>query len=295
MNRLWLGPVLLVLMLPVPLCAQTATKTSQSGTGAITTTPDPTVEKEKPPKSREKTDFHLEMGGFYSPFVPGHGSLNWRGWDVRLTYTGIKRIAPFGGVARISNGNGSQSAYSIGSYLTFTKWFYAIWGISAAQQAKIQFSPHRRYDVAGIFSVPKVKGMAFSAGLTELPAYGNSGGGRIIALGDIYYWRKFIFSGSVNLNFARPGNQRSVSGQFSATYGLLGKYYLAGGMSGGGAAYMLIADKPFEVRYQTFGAFAILTKWLAKHAGITCRYDYSRIVDSHSERHAIRTGLFYEF
>lgn len=295
MSRFYSGLFLLTLLLPPAVSAQTTSNTAQSGTGAVVTTPDPTLADKKTPKNPDVKDFHLELGGFYSPFVPGAGSNNWRGWDVRLTYTGIRGIAPFGGVSRIGNGQGSQSAYGVGSYVTVNKWFYTIWGISLAPKSGTEFSPHRRYDVAGILSVPKVKGMALSAGLTILPAYKNSGGGRIIALGDIYYWRKFIFGGSVNLNFAQPGNRRSVSGQFAATYGAQGKYYLAGGMSGGGAAYMLITGVPFEVRYQSIGGFVSLAKWFSKHAGINCRYDYSRILASDSQRHSFRTGIFYEF
>jgi YaiO family outer membrane protein len=278
------------------LFAQSTTNTAQTGTGAVATTPDPNAaNKNQTPKNPDKTDFHLELGGFYSPFVPGPGSNNWRGWDARLTYTGIKRIAPFGGVAQIGNGNGSQMAYGVGSYVTFTKWCYAIWGVGFAPTANTEFSPHRRYDVATLFKVPKVKGMVFSTGFTELPAYKTSGGGRIISLGDIYYWRKFIFSGNVNLNYAQPGNRSSVSGQFAATYGTQGKYYLAGGASGGGAAYMLITGVPFEVRYQTVGGFVNIVKWFSKHAGVNCRYDYQKFVDSDTQRHAFRMGIFYEF
>ncbi len=295
MYRFFYGLTLLGLLLAPGASAQTTSGKEQSGTGAVTTTPDPTVSKDQKPKSPERTDFHLEVGGFYSPFVPGPGSSNWRGWDARLTYTGFKKIAPFAGMSRISNGYGSQSSYGFGSYVTVNKWFYSIWGVSLAPKSDTEFSPHRRYDVAGIFAVPKVKGMALTAGVTILPEYKNSGGGRIIALGDIYYWRKFIFSGNVNLNIAQPGNRRSVSGQFATTYGTQGKYYVAGGMSGGGAAYMLITGVPFEVRYQSVGGFVILTKWLAKHVGINTRYDYQKVLDGGFQRHSFRLGLFYEF
>jgi YaiO family outer membrane protein len=286
---------LLPWLLSAALWAQTTGSSTQSGTGSVDATAVPAAGSGQASGSADKTDFHLELGAFYSPFVPGSGSLNWRGGDFRLTYTGIKHIAPFVGLAGIGNGFGSQLAYGVGSYVTVNRHFYAIWGISAAQETEQQFSPHRRYDLAGMFAVPKVKGMVFSLGWTEMPAYRTSGGGRIFALGDIYYWRKFIFAGNVNLNFARPGNEHSVSGQFSTSYGMQGHYYVAGGMSGGGAAYMLITGAPFEVRYQTVGVFAIVTKWFARHAGINCRYDYQRIIDSDSQRHAIRTGFFFEF
>ncbi len=295
MNRYTAGLLILAFLLAPPLLAQSTTSTTQSGTGAVDTTSNPVVKVKKKDNASEQPNFHLEIGGFYSPFVPGRGSLNWRGWDARLTYSGFKRFAPFGGVSRISDGNGSQFAYGVGSYVTFNKWFYAIGGASFSPTRDTEFSPHRRYDVAGLFAVPKVKGMLFTTGLTVLPEYKTSGGGSILAIGDIYYWRKFIFAGNANINFAQPGNRRSVSGQFAVTYGLQGKYYLSGGMLGGGAAYMLITGTPFEVRYQTVGGFLLATKWFAPHVGINFRYDYSKIIDSISQRHSFRTGLFYEF
>lgn len=273
------------------LQAQTAGASAQGGTGVADTAQAPAPQSSQP----ERTDFHIEGSLFYSPFVPGSGSENWRGGDFRLTYTGIPRIAPFVGVARIQNSHGSQLAYGAGSYFTVNRHFYMIGGVSASQETEVQFSPHRRYDLAGYVAVPGVEGMALSIGWTELPAYRDSGGGRIIAIGNIYYWRKFIFSGSLNLNFARPGSQRSVSGQFAATYGTQGRYYVAGGMSGGGAAYMLVTDEPFLVKYQSLGTFAALTKWLAPHAGLTFRYDYQHIIESVAERHSLRIGAFYEF
>jgi YaiO family outer membrane protein len=289
------GSLLLFGMLTTASYAQAAGASTQSGTGAVDATQVPAPPASQPAQKAERTDFHLEGGVFYSPFVPGSGSQNWRGGDFRFTYTGVKRIAPFVGVGRISNSDGSQFAYGVGSYFTVNKYFYLIGGFSASQESEVQFSPHRRYDLAGFVAVPRVKGMAVSVGWTELPAYRTSGGGRIIAIGDLYYWRKFIFSGSVNLNFARPGSEKSVSGQFSTTYGMQGHYYVAGGMSGGGAAYMLVTGAPFLVQYQSLGAFGILTKWFAPHAGVTFRYDLQHIFDSNVQRHSFRLGAFYEF
>jgi YaiO family outer membrane protein len=289
------GFLALVLLLNSPIIAQSTVGKTQPDTGAVDAASTPVAKVEDNAAIVKQPKFHLEIGGFYSPFIPGSGSLNWRGWDTRLTYTGIKRLAPFGGISRISTGKGSQNAYGLGSYVTFNKWFYTIGGASFAPTMDTEFSPHRRYDIAGFYAVPKVKGMLVTTGFTVLPAYKNSGGGRILALGDIYYWRKFIFSGNASINFAYPGNRRSVSGQFSVNYGLQGKYYIAGGMSGGGTAYMLVVDEPFEVRYQTVGAFLIMTKWIAPHSNINFRYDYSTIIDSNAERHSFRTGLSYEF
>ncbi|MBN2320799.1 MAG: YaiO family outer membrane beta-barrel protein [Acidobacteria bacterium] len=290
------GSLLLFVGLVAPAVrAQVAGASTQSGTGVADATPTPTPQANRAAEPPKKTDFHIEGSLFYSAFTPGAGSQNWRGGDFRLTYTGINKIAPFVSVARIQNSDGSQLAYGFGSYFTVNRYFYMIGGVSASQETEIQFSPHRRYDLAGFVAVPKVRGMALSVGWTELPAYRDSGGGRIIALGNLYYWRKFIFSGSLNLNFARPGSQRSVSGQFSATYGTQGRYYIAGGMSGGGAAYMLVTGEPFLVQYQSMGAFTNLAKWIAPNAGINIRYDYSHILDSAAHRHSLRLGAFYEF
>lgn len=277
------------------LRAQAAGTSTQSGTGVADAAPTPAPQASRAAEPPGKTDFHIEGSLFYSAFTPGAGSQNWRGGDFRFTYTGINKIAPFVSVGRIQNSNGSQLAYGVGSYFTVNRHFWMIGGISAARETEYQFSPHRRYDLAGYVAVPKIDGMSLSVGWTELPAYRESGGGRIIAIGNLYYWRKFIFSGSVNLNFARPGSQRTVSGQFSATYGTQGRYYIAGGMSGGGAAYMLVTGEPFLVRYQSLGAFTNLAKWISPHAGINIRYDYQHIIESVAQRHSLRVGAFYEF
>jgi YaiO family outer membrane protein len=294
-NRILAIATLIIALIPAALVAQSTSDKTQSGTGAIATTPEPKQETKKPAKKSEAKNFHVEVGGFWSPTVPGPGRDNWRGWDTRLLYSGFKRFTPFGGVSRINTAEGGQIAYGFGSYVSFTKWFYAIGGASFSRTAPLEFSPHRRYDIAGLFAVPGVKGMVFSTGLTVLPAYKNSGGGRILGLGDIYYWRKFIFGNNLNINFAEPGNRRTLSGQTSVTYGSVGKYTLAAGMSGGGAAYMIITGSPFEVRYQAIGGFGSFTKWFTWHSGITTRYGYNSIIGSTYQRHSIRTALFFDF
>jgi YaiO family outer membrane protein len=308
---LCMGLILLAWLFPAVALSQSTSETTQPGTGAIDMTaaekshsatsakaPEGKAESASPrvsPGNGRTRNFHLELGGFYSPNIPGLGTYNWRGWDARLTYTRFKRFAPFGGAANIASGQGGQIAYGVGSYFNVSGRFYLIGGVSLAPTREAEFSPHRRYDVAGMFSVPQVKGMLFSTGLTVLPGYKNSGGGRILAFGDTYYWKKFIFGGSLNLNIAEPGNKRSVSGQFAVTYGMQGSYYISAGASGGGAAYMLISGTPFEVRYQMVGATGSFVKWFTKHSGIDCRYGFASIIGSTSARHSIRIGTFYEF
>lgn len=294
MNRLIIGSFLLLLT-AFSVFAQATANTVEAGTSATAAVPQPNEEKKQTPKDSDQKSFHLDFGGFYNAFIPWEGSNNWRGWDARLLYSGFKGVTPFGGVSRINNGNGGQNSYGIGSYITFNRWFYIIGGASFAPTSKAEFSPHRRYDIAGMFTVPKIKGMVFSTALTVLPEYGNAGAGRIIAIGNIYYWRKFIFGGNLNISIAQPGNSRSVSGQFSTTYGSRGNFYLAGGLSGGGAGYMLITGTPFEVRYQTMSGYVMLTKWVAKHVELNCRYSYDTIIDSSFMRHSIRIGTSYEF
>ncbi len=290
------GCCFLGIMLVAPAAHGQSTGTStQTGTGSVDAAQVSAAATQQAPPAAEHTNFRLEVGGFYSPFVPGPGSQNWREGEFRLTFTGSKRIVPFGGMSRISNGDGSQLAYGVGSYVIFHPHFYVIAGFSAAQDTEVQFSPRRRYDVAGYLAVPRVNGLVFSAGWTELSGFRNSTAGRIIALGNMYYWRKFVFSGNVNLNFVEPTNEHSVSGQFTVLYGMQHRYYISGGMSGGGAAYMLITGAPFLVRYQTIGTFGMFTKWFNRHAGINFRYDYQRFIAENLQRHWIRAGLIFEF
>ncbi len=280
---------LALLAWPQTLAAQQA-----EGTPAEQSEPARVEATSTTPAIPEKKNFSLEIGGAYSAFIPGAGSGNWRGWDSRLIYAGWKRLTPFGGVASLGNGFGWQYSLGAGAYVTITKWFWTVGGFSYAPKSDTSFFIHRRFDIAGMLTVPGVNGLVFSVGLTELPAYKDSGAGRTIALGDLYYWRKFIFSGSVNLNFSQPGDQHSVSGQFGVNYGTQGKYFVSAGMSGGNVAYDLTANVPLNVRYQTFDGFAAYTKWVSPHTGLNFRYGYQKILDGY-ERHSMRMGVFREF
>ena len=68
-----------------------------------------------------------------------------------------------------------------------------------------------RFDAAGFLSIPQVKGLVVSAGLTEIRPYRHADGGRILSAGGIYYTRVGIFSGNVNFNESLPSGLRSTS------------------------------------------------------------------------------------
>ncbi len=183
----------------------------------------------------------------------------------------------------------------MGSYVNFSKRFYAIGGFSVSPNSAVAFYPRARFDVAGMFSIEKVKGLVLSAGYTEIRPYRTiGGGGRIISLGGIYYHRIAILTANINFNEALPGKQRSTSGQFGVMRGTRGKYYVVAGISGGKVAYQLIANVPFDVRYNTISDFVSLQKWLAKHFGIIVRYDYQRAFENFG-RHSVKSSLFFEF
>ncbi len=271
--------------------AQTAG--SSAPAGSANSVPDAQVEAPRTPQNptpnKEEPKYYLEIGESYSRFTPAGDS--WKGLDARLIYNGFKRFTPFGGISTQGSSIDAQQNFGIGSYVTINKQFYTIIGFSIAPNALNIYYPRYRYDIAGLYGVPKVKGLVLSSGFTQVGGYQPGDGGRIFSVGSIYYHGSNILSGSINFNESLPVGQRSVSGSFGIMHGAQGKYWLCAGASGGKVEYSMIQNITFDVHYNTIGNFVSYQKWLSKRFGFIIRYDYQRAIGSFG-RHSIRPAIF---
>ncbi|MCC7497422.1 MAG: YaiO family outer membrane beta-barrel protein [Bryobacterales bacterium] len=269
---------------PEPATADTATITSPG-------------KAEIQPAANEQKNVHLEVGGFFNGLTNNYGS--WQGGSASLTYGGLKHFTPFGSVSVQNHEGVSQGIYGGGTYINVNRWFYSIVGVSGTPQRanNIALYPNLRWDVAGMFKVPKVNGLVLSTALTEFYSRNKvlgDGGGQMITVGAMYYYKKAVFSGGISFNTARPGDIPSKSGQAGFMYGERGKYYLGGGISGGRVAYQLISTTPFDVRFNSVGTFFFVQRWIGRNWGVITRYDYQNLMEAY-QRNAITGSVFFDF
>jgi YaiO family outer membrane protein len=240
-----------------------------------------------------KNNFHLEVGGSYSDV---NNNDQWKSLDIRLRYSGLEKITPFGSVSTLNRKNGSQRVYGLGSYINVSAKFYMIAGISGApvKDPKVILYPKLRMDLSGYFSAPIVDGLVISTGITHIPKQ-NGNGTDILSLGGIYYG-KIILMGSLNYNIAQPGGVTSMSGQVGFMYGAQGKYWISGGATMGRAAYQLASSSiPTDVRYKSRGVNLSYSQWFGKNWGINTRLDYGEIVVGEAKLIGLTTSLFLDF
>jgi YaiO family outer membrane protein len=240
-----------------------------------------------------KKTFHLEVGGNYNWLDNNYG--RWKGLNLSLNYSGFDKITPSFTIARLTRKEGSQFVYGFGSYIDITSKSYITVGLSGApvRDPHVILYPRLRIDLGGYYSPSIFDGIVLTIGATHFPKQ-NGGGGDIISFGGIYYG-KIILQGSLSYNIARPGNIDSFSGQAGFMYGAQGRYWIGGGFSRGRQAYELPSeDRPFQVRFRGYGAYAYYNKWIGKDWGINTRVDVGRLVGAY-QLVGITTSLFMDF
>src|SRR5438874_13159958 len=128
------------------------------------------------PSTPRATPFHLELGTYYNSLDNGYGA--WRGVDVRLMYA-TPVATPMISVGSQTRDAGTQQVVSVGSYVTFARWVYGIFGVSVApKRDSIVLFPKLRWDASLLGNVPGIPGMLISAGYTDL-RYDAPGGGDV--------------------------------------------------------------------------------------------------------------------
>lgn len=234
--------------------------------------------------------WQLSVGGFHHRLNRGYGS--WRGVDLRLQ-RGAARVSPFFALSSQTRDEGTQANVGAGSYLTLTRWAYAIVGISAAPAASATLYPRLRWDLTGLVNVPGAPGLVATAGVTGLD-YEGPVGGRIHSLGALYYRGEAILSGVVRLNTDRPSGARSSSAQLALQVGRQGRSWLGGSIGGGDEAYTVLAAAPFEARFRGMSAAIFHQRWLAPRHGFTVRYEFEHKFDAYI-RNGVSAWYFLDF
>jgi len=240
-----------------------------------------------------RENFRLEISGNYNRLDNDYG--DWKTLELRLRYSGLKKVTPFGSISTQSRKEGSQRNYALGSYIHFNPRFYMIAGISYApvRDPDIIIYPKLRMDLSGYIGIPAVEGLVLKTGVSHFPKQ-NGNGGDIISAGLIYYYRKFVLSGTLNYNISRPGNITSMSGEANIMYGQEGKYWIGGGATAGRVAYQLASEIPFDVRYETRGANMFYRKWIGKNWGVNTQLDYQDLIGAYRLKGAT-IALFIDF
>ena len=99
--------------------------------------------------------------------------------------------------------------------------------------------------------------------------------GRVVRAGAVYYWRRFVFQGTLYLNNSEPGSHASKAVNGAAQYGQEGRYWLGLVAGGGREAWQTLALTPQDVEFTSYRSSVFLRKWLAPNYGIVASYGYS--------------------
>jgi YaiO family outer membrane protein len=236
------------------------------------------------------TPFHLEVGAFYHALTRDYGS--WRGADVRLMYA-TPKVTPFVFFSTQTRKEGTQQSGGVGSYVTLNRWLYAILGMSVAPNDDVVLYPKVRGDASLYANVPGVRGLLFSAGLTEI-RFGGEAGGRIVSVGPMWYHGHGIYNGVLRVNTDRASGAHSASGLVGGQYGMQGRYWIGGNVGYGKEAYSVLSATPFDVRFTSASASLFASKWIAQHQGLTLRYEIEHKRHAY-HRNGVTLSYFVDF
>ena len=136
------------------------------------------------------------------------------------------------------------------------------------------FFPRVRYDATANVKIPRVPGLILNGGITRL-YFGTPNSGRFLRSGAVYYWKRFVFQGTVYFNNSRPGDLKSKSGSGAVQYGQEGRYWLGLAAGGGREAWQTLALTPQDAEFSSYSASVFLRKWLAPSYGFAASYGYT--------------------
>lgn len=235
--------------------------------------------------------WHLTASGYYSSATNGFGV--WTGQDVRLLYSGSK-ASPWVSMGSQQRPDGHQEVLGVGSYITLTKWAFAIVGMGTAPEGTAVLFPRLRSDASLFVAVPKLPGVLISSGITDLRYKDSRAGGRIVSVGPTVYRGRGIYNGAVFFNKDRASGARSHAWQAGGQWGTQGRFWIGGGIGAGNEAYRLLSATPFDARFQSRFASAFVSKWVTPRSGVSVRLDYENKVDVF-QRRAIGLSYFVDF
>ena len=150
--------------------------------------------------------FRLEARGFDNIVSNDFG--HWVGTGLNLSYQQSDRLAVSGGLISQWRPGETERLFAFGALVNWSEWFYTNLELSGGgPDNPAAFFPQLRYDATANLKIPPLPGLILTGGLTRL-YFGSPVNGRVSRAGAIYYWRNFVFQGSLNFNNVRPGNRK---------------------------------------------------------------------------------------
>ena len=217
--------------------------------------------------------FRLEARGFDNIVSNDFG--HWVGTGLNLSYQQSDRLAVSGGMISQWRPGETERLFTFGVLVNWSEWFYTNLELSGGgPDNPAAFFPQLRYDATANLKIPTLPGLILTGGLTRL-YFGSPVNGRVSRAGAIYYWRNFVFQGSLNFNNVRPGNRKSKSVSGAVQYGREGSYWAGLAAGGGREAWQTLALTPQEVEFSSYSYSVFLRKWLNPSYGIAAAYSYS--------------------
>ena len=217
--------------------------------------------------------FRLEARGFDNIVSNDFG--HWVGTGLNLSYQQSDRLAVSGGMISQWRPGETERLFTFGVLVNWSEWFYTNLELSGGgPDNPAAFFPQLRYDATANLKIPTLPGLILTGGLTRL-YFGSPVNGRVSRAGAIYYWREFVFQGSLNFNNVRPGNRKSKSVSGAVQYGREGSYWAGLAAGGGREAWQTLALTPQEVEFSSYSYSVFLRKWLNPSYGIAAAYSYS--------------------
>ena len=217
--------------------------------------------------------FRLEARGFDNIVSNDFG--HWVGTGLNLSYQQSDQLAVSGGMISQWRPGETERLFAFGALVNWSEWFYTNLELSGGgPDNPAAFFPQLRYDATANLKIPSLPGLILTGGLTRL-YFGSPVNGRVSRAGAIYYWRNFVFQGSLNFNNVRPGNRKSKSVSGAVQYGREGSYWAGLAAGGGREAWQTLALTPQEVEFSSYSYSVFLRKWLNPSYGIAAAYSYS--------------------
>ena len=245
---------------------------AQSGS-AVESGPGAEASRKPELSGAEVRQFRLEAGGFDNIVSNDFG--HWAGTSLDLSYQRSDRLAVSGGVTSQRRPGETERLFAFGALVNWSEWFYTNLELSGGgPDNPAAFFPQLRYDATVSLKIPPLPGLILTGGLTRL-YFGSPVNGGVSRAGAIYYWKSFVFQGSLNFNNVRPGNRKSKSVSGAVQYGREGSYWAGLAAGGGREAWQTLALTPQEVEFSSYSYSVFLRKWLDPSYGIAAAYSYS--------------------
>ncbi|MGH9786090.1 MAG: YaiO family outer membrane beta-barrel protein [Terriglobia bacterium] len=236
--------------------------------------------------------YHLELTSFDYNVSNGFG--HWAGGGLSLSYKWNERLSTAGEIVAQRRPGETQPLLGGAARIEWSPWFYTDLALSGGgPNDPAAFFPRVRYDWTANLKPPWAPGLILNGGFTQL-FFGDPVRGHVFRSGAVYYWRRFVFQGTLFLNTSHPGDRKSKSANGAMQYGQEGRYWI--GLIGGGGreAWQTLALTPQDAEFTSYSGSVFFRKWLSPAYGIHASYGY--MVKRGAYRiHSTEFKFFFDF